>query len=260
MNTNELLQAAWNILLVDFLRYFIAAGLAFAVLWKLFRSRVEHRRVNSVYPRAADLRREVRYSLLTVLIFAANGLLIYTLARGGTVEIYRDVAAYGWLYWIASLGGIILLHDAYFYATHWLMHRRALFRWVHAVHHRSRNPSPWAAYAFHPFEAVVQAAFLPLVLLVAPLHGLVILLFLLHMIVRNVLGHSGVEIYPHGAARRPVWRWLTSTTHHHLHHETAKGNYGLYFTWWDRRLGTEQARYRETLERLTARPLLAGRP
>lgn len=260
MCLSELLQAAGNILLIDFLRYFLAAGLAFLLLWKWLGPRVRHRRIDPAYPGAAELRREFGYSLLTVLIFATNGVLIYFLAQQGTLEIYADARQYGWAYWFASLVGLTLWHDAYFYFTHRLLHHPRLFRRVHAVHHRSRNPSPWAAYAFHPLEAVVQAAFLPLFLLVAPLHWAVIVLFLLYMIVRNVLGHSGVEIYPCGAYDRRPWRWVTSTTHHHLHHQAARGNYGLYFTWWDRWLGTEQAGYRETLQRLTAQRLLATSP
>jgi sterol desaturase/sphingolipid hydroxylase (fatty acid hydroxylase superfamily) len=34
------------------------------------------------------------------------------------------------------------------------MHDRRLFRLVHRVHHRSHDPSPWAAYAFGPIEAL----------------------------------------------------------------------------------------------------------
>lgn len=253
MHIAELWPIVGTILLTDFLRYFLAAGLAFLILWKWLRPYLEHRRINPRYPTSADLRREFQYSLLTVLIFAANGFMVYALSRNGTLKLYSDVHAYGWTYWIVSLIGVVVLQDAYFYATHWLMHRRALFRWVHAVHHRSRNPSPWAAYAFHPLEAIVLAVFLPLVLLVVPLHVAVVVLFLLHMIVRNVLGHSGFELYPRGAYVRPIWRWLTGGTHHHLHHETLRGNYGLYFTWWDRWLGTEQARYRGTMEEITSR-------
>jgi sterol desaturase/sphingolipid hydroxylase (fatty acid hydroxylase superfamily) len=31
---------------------------------------------------------------------------------------------------------------------------------------------------------------------------------------------------------------LTTVTHHDLHHERAGGNYGFYFTFWDRTCGT----------------------
>ncbi|MBK6595460.1 MAG: hypothetical protein IPG23_23635 [Burkholderiales bacterium] len=36
--------------------------------------------------------------------------------------------------------------------------------------HRSRNPSPWAAYAFFPIGAFINSLVTPLALLVVPLH------------------------------------------------------------------------------------------
>lgn len=44
--------------------------------------------------------------------------------------------------------------------------------------------------------------------------------------------------------------------YHDLHHKDFDGNYGLYFTWWDRLCGTEHKRYRETFEEVTPRFLL----
>jgi len=142
------------------------------------------------------------------------------------------------------------LHDAYFYWTHRVLHHRWLFK-VHSVHHRSRNPSPWAAYAFHPIEALIQAAFLPLALALLPAHVTVLFIVMVHMMLRNALGHSGVEIYPQGAVRRWPWSWLTSTTHHHLHHQRLEANFGLYFVWWDRWLGTQYMDYEEVFDSVT---------
>jgi Delta7-sterol 5-desaturase len=167
---NELGDVAVTVLIGDFLRYFLGAGLVFLVLWKWLGKRLEHRRIAPNYPHARQLRREFLYSMSTVLIFAANGILVYTLAVSGRVTIYKDVSTFGWPYTVASLLILIVLHDAYFYWTHRALHHRLLFRSVHSVHHRSRNPSPWAAYAFHPVEAAIHAAFLPLALLLIPFH------------------------------------------------------------------------------------------
>jgi sterol desaturase/sphingolipid hydroxylase (fatty acid hydroxylase superfamily) len=79
--------------------------------------------------------------------------------------------------------------------------------------------------------------------MVVPLHGGVILLFSLHQILRNAHGHAAVETMPGGFTRHWFWKHFTTTTHHHLHHETAQGNYGLWFTWWDRWRGTERRDY-----------------
>jgi sterol desaturase/sphingolipid hydroxylase (fatty acid hydroxylase superfamily) len=37
--------------------------------------------------------------------------------------------------------------------------------------------------------------------------------------------------------------WITPVSHHHFHHARNRGNFGLYFTWWDRWCGTEDTDY-----------------
>jgi sterol desaturase/sphingolipid hydroxylase (fatty acid hydroxylase superfamily) len=71
----------------------------------------------------------------------------------------------------------------------------------------------------------------------------VIPLFMIHQIARNTLAHCGYELMPAAADGRPRLDWLTTTTHHDLHHARAGSNFGLYFTWWDRWMGTENPDY-----------------
>jgi sterol desaturase/sphingolipid hydroxylase (fatty acid hydroxylase superfamily) len=73
------------------------------------------------------------------------------------------------------------------------------------------------------------------------------------MIVRNVLGHAGFELMPAGFARSLWLGWLTTSTHHDLHHAASRWNYGLYFTWWDRLMGTEHPSYLEHLDAATGK-------
>jgi sterol desaturase/sphingolipid hydroxylase (fatty acid hydroxylase superfamily) len=101
---------------------------------------------------------------------------------------------------------------------------------------------------------LIQAAYLPLALALVPAHVTVIFIVMVHMMLRNALGHSGFEIYPRNAVRRWPWSWLTSTTHHHMHHERMEANFGLYFVWWDRWRGTEYMDYREQFDSVTQRP------
>ncbi|MEO0917088.1 MAG: DUF2147 domain-containing protein, partial [Pseudomonadota bacterium] len=46
----------------------------------------------------------------------------------------------------------------------------------------------------------------------------------------------------------------TTVTHHDLHHAHAGYNLGLYFTWWDRWMGTEHPNYHDEFRRV-ARPV-----
>lgn len=240
--------AAWPaIWLIDLARYLIPAALV-ALALRLLPSRVRSRRqVRVTQPFAGQALQEFRHSMQTVAIFASNGVLIYLGVRVGLLTIYTDMAQYGWLYGGLSLVLVIVAHDAWFYWTHRFLHTRQMFRWAHRVHHRSVAPTPWAAYSFAPGEAVVQAIFLPLILLILPLHAMMISVFLVHMIVRNVLGHAGVDVVPRAWLAGWWGRWLTTTLHHDMHHAHGRHNYGLYFTWWDKIGRTEHPEYRRRL-------------
>ena len=235
----------------DLGRYLIAAPAVYLCVHVLFKWWFRNRRIRRDRPAVRDIRREFLWSLLTALIFASVGVSIFAGVASGMMVVEEGFGHRGWVYFVGSVIAAIIAHDAYFYWTHRLMHHRRLFRWSHLTHHRSRTPTPFAAYAFGPVEAMVQAAFLPLLLLVMPMSGWAIFAFLLHMIVRNAIGHSGHEWFPRGTSRGLWLGWLTTVTHHDMHHENVRGNYGLYFTWWDRLMGTEQRGYHQRFDAAT---------
>jgi sterol desaturase/sphingolipid hydroxylase (fatty acid hydroxylase superfamily) len=242
---------AWPVIwLADCLRYLIPTTLLGAILALLPVWWRQARTVQARPPLPGQRRREFWNSMVTVLVFSMNGTLIVAGAAAGLLRLYTDPGRFGMPYLFASGLLLILAHDAWFYWTHRLMHVPGVFRRFHRTHHRSVAPTPWAAYSFAIGEAVVQAVFLPLMLLVLPVHPLVIFFFLLHMIVRNVLGHAGVELLPRSWLGGWWGRVFTTTLHHDMHHAHGGANYGLYFTWWDRRCGTEHPAYRTRLREL----------
>lgn len=246
----QLALAAWpRIWVGDLLRYLLPVTfVALLLSWLPARWRAA-RSVRSRQPVPGQRRRELMHSMVTVLVFASNGALIFAGVRSGVLQVYMQIAERGWLYAALSLAVLVLAHDTWFYWTHRLLHHPRVFGWSHRTHHRSVAPTPWAAYSFAPAEAVVQAVFLTLILLVLPLHPLVIFVFLVHMIVRNVLGHAGVDFVPRAWLAGWWGRWLTTTLHHDMHHAHGHHNYGLYFVWWDRLCGTEHPEYRQRLAR-----------
>jgi sterol desaturase/sphingolipid hydroxylase (fatty acid hydroxylase superfamily) len=80
--------------------------------------------------------------------------------------------------------------------------------------------------------------------MVMPSSILAAFIFTAHMMLRNAIGHCGYEVFPaRRADGRPLFDWLTTVTHHDLHHARAGTNFGLYFTFWDRMMGTEDQDY-----------------
>ncbi len=224
-------------------RYIVAAGLLSIIIWAFWRAGLAARKIQVGSATPHDIRREVVASLRTATIFSLIGFAIYVAARKGWITIYADWSQVGIAYSVITLGLMIVAHDAYFYWTHRLMHHRRLFRWFHATHHKSHVPTPWAAYAFAAPEAMVQGAFMPLFLMMVPMHDIGLAVFMTFQIVRNVMGHAGIELYPAGMAGSRWLGWNNTTTHHDLHHQTGRYNFGLYFGWWDRLMGTEHPDY-----------------
>lgn len=242
-----------HIFLIDFLRYFIPASAAFLIFWKVFRKPLKHRFIQKRWPSNKRLWSEFKYSIGTVAIFATIGVGIYLAKENGYTQLYDVADQFGNFYMVLSFIIMVLFHDMYFYWTHRWMHHPKVYRYVHKVHHKSTNPSPWAAYSFHPLEAVVQAMVFPILIFTLPVYTGTAFAFLLYMILRNVWGHLGFELFPKRFMERRWINWHTTTTHHNMHHEHFNYNYGLYFTWWDKWFGTEHESYKERFEDVTHR-------
>jgi sterol desaturase/sphingolipid hydroxylase (fatty acid hydroxylase superfamily) len=228
----------------DSARYVFGAGLVSIVLFVIFKKFSARRKIQKRHATPSDIKREVVFSLITTAVYATVALLTVKMKDAGVITIYNDWSKYGLVYGAFSLPIILVLHDAYFYWVHRMMHHRRLYKTFHLLHHRSRTPTPWAAYAFAPGEAFLMALYMPLVTYLLPMHVTVVGAFLTIMIVRNAMGHSGIEFHPKAWVDSP-FDMFTTTTHHDLHHQRTRGNFGLYFTWWDRLMGTEFKDYKE---------------
>ena len=230
------------------LRYFIIAGILFLIYYKWLCKRITYRKIQLRFPKNADYRREIVYSIISVIIFSlVTVLFLFTPLRNIT-QLYKQVDQYGIVWYITSFPLMFIVHDAYFYWTHRLMHYPPVFRIFHLMHHRSTNPSPWAAFAFHPLEAIVEAGIFPVLLIVMPLTVDQFTVFFIIMLVYNVYGHLGWEIYPKSFSRHWLGRWINTSVNHNQHHQFFKGNYGLYFLWWDRWMGTIRDDYEAGFE------------
>ena len=234
------------------LRYAMFAGVAWLLAYVIFKRRWFHRKIIARFPQSSDVRREMLYSALSMVIFSVVGALTVLAVREGWTQMYPRLKMHSTLWFWSSIGCAILLHDAWFYWTHRLMHHKRLFRYFHRIHHLSHNPSPWAAYAMDPLEAVVQALIFPLVAFIIPIHHYAFGIFMMWQIVFNVAGHTGYEFHPRWLMKTPLRFVMNTPTNHEMHHETLRGNYGLYFNFWDRLMGTCHAKYEARFAEVTS--------
>lgn len=135
---------------------------------------------------------------------------------------------------LVTLGLVIpVIHEAHFYAIHWLIHQGPLYRWVHAVHHNSVNPSPWSSLSMHPVEHLLYWSDI-LIHLVLPSHPLLVLYHLQVTGTGAVVGHIGFDKIETGPAKA-----INSHAYaHYLHHKYFEVNYSDGLLPFDRLFGT----------------------
>jgi Delta7-sterol 5-desaturase len=187
-----------------------------------------------------QIKREIGWSLASAGIYGAPaGIVAWGWQNRGWSAIYSDVG--DWPLWYLPLSVLLFLaaHDSWFYWTHRLMHRPWWFKTAHAVHHASRPPTAWAAMSFHPWEALTGAIVIPALVFLIPIHVGALGLVLTIMTLMGITNHMGWEMFPPRMVNGPLGNLLITATHHQRHHDDYRGNYGLYFRFWDRLCGTD---------------------
>jgi Delta7-sterol 5-desaturase len=194
---------------------------------------------------------DIKLSILSSVVFALSAATIASAYDAGIVRLYADIHQYPLWYLGLSYIVTIVLQDAYFYLMHRLFHHRLLFRWWHQGHHRSNPPTPWTSFAFDPLEAIVHSLFLVGIVFLIPLHFITLLAVLSTMTVWAVVNHLGLDRLPANFPHHWCGRWFTGPAHHAIHHHHYALHFGLYFTFWDRQLGTQSPKYEQEFAHVT---------
>ncbi len=212
--------------------YFGLGGLGTLLARRVF-PRLGLGRVIDEHPlRPGQVREEVGWSLVSIAIFGGYGALTLWLNARGLTHIRWELTATGLL---RDLVVLALWNEVHFYACHRLLHTRWLFRHVHFVHHRSRVPTPFSTYSFHPVEATLLGSVMVTCQLFYDVSIWGALTYPLLSLSMNCLGHLNYSLLP--------GRWwsapLRASEHHGLHHRKLTGNFGFQAPFLDQVLGTE---------------------
>lgn len=235
---------------IQLVRYFLFAGIPFLIFYVLFRKQAQRNLIQSKLGQKNDFWREILHSVQSSIIFGIVIILFVHTELGAFTKVYKDLGAFP-LWWIPlSVVIALIVHDTYFYWMHRLVHHPRIFKAVHLLHHKSTVPSPWTSYSFHFFEAIAESLIIPIVLSIVPMHPIAVIAFGTSSLFINVYGHLGFEIMPLWVRKTWLFELINSSVHHNLHHSKFKGNYGLYFRFWDRLMGTENPNYVQEFDRV----------
>lgn len=227
-------------------RYFLIAGGTYFVFYSI--SGAALRRGRRKIPEWRSIQRDIQLAILSAIIFSLCAAFVVLSYELEVTRLYADPHQYGLWYLGASFVALMLLQDAYFYFMHRLFHHPRLFRWMHHGHHRSGEPTPWTSFAFDPAEAIVQAVFFAMIVFVLPLHFIILIVALITMSMWAVFNHLGFRLFSSSLVGNWLGEWLIGPMHHSVHHRKYTAHYGLYFTFWDKLLGTQEPNYRHPSE------------
>ncbi|KAK9815322.1 hypothetical protein WJX72_001696 [[Myrmecia] bisecta] len=203
--------------------------------------------------------REAVNSIGPILVKAAVLTIVEKLHAAGLGKLYTGPlhSPSEVVYLIATIVSLDILHDTWFYWTHRLLHSRLLYKHIHHLHHTSKAPTAFTGYSFHVVEAAIVFANEILVVFLFPINATLHRVYHLFTTIIHNGGHAGYEIAPFIPSiegllsnmfrgLRPV-KELNTVQHHDMHHRYPTKHFSLYFTHWDRWMGTLHTAYDSTL-------------
>jgi Delta7-sterol 5-desaturase len=160
----------------------------------------------------------------TLLVFPIQLLIVF-----GWSKLYFDATEHSWSYMIASWIGAVVFAETAIYWLHRSLHVRPFYGWLHAVHHRFREPTSAMAYAFNPVDSFIQSLPYHVYVFFVPTYVWVYFAMWVFSSFWTVMIHDRVRW-------TPDWLYgvINHTGCHTAHHWFYRYNYGNYFTFWDR--------------------------
>ncbi len=193
-------------LILSALAMTLIVGVRYLIVSGVFAWATERRRPLLYDGQGTQIRREIFWSLLSAAIYGVPaGIVAWgwtSMAGRASIPMSRTIRCGGCRFRCCSISSRATPGSTGRIAG---MHRPALFRAAHAVHHASRPPTAWAAMSFHPWEALTGAVVIPALVFLIPIHVAALGVVLAVMTVMGVTNHMGWEMFPrylvHGACR-----------------------------------------------------------
>jgi lathosterol oxidase len=174
---------------------------------------------------------EIRYSIVSITVFAFYGLLTKILITEHILTVNWKIDP---LLLPLEIIGLFLWNELHFYICHRLLHTKWFYKQVHVIHHRSTTPTAFSTYSFHWFEAVLLGSVMIIAMFIFHFQWLALLSLPLTSITFNAIGHFHYDIFPDKRSSH----LLSFSKRHSLHHSHNKGNYGFLLPIFDRLFGS----------------------
>ena len=206
--------------------YFTLSGISYLIFFVWGRKRFHP----TYLPDQAANRSAMKWGVIGTIGNVVLMMPFHILIANGHSQIYWDIGEYGWGWLIASFVLYLVFTETCIYWAHRWLHTDKGYHWLHKHHHEWRVTTSWVSMAFHPLDSFLQALPHHLFGFIFPLYGPIYLVMVSFVSVWSVMIHDRVSFVR--------FKWINYTGHHTLHHWYYDYNYGQFFTFWDRLMGT----------------------
>jgi ferredoxin-NADP reductase/sterol desaturase/sphingolipid hydroxylase (fatty acid hydroxylase superfamily) len=215
------------------------ATIVYVIFWIIFGKKLGNRKIQ-LSKRAGwtQIKGEIGASLLSFIGGTGFSILLLSLKDDGYTKFYLETGKFGLWYEVLAFVAVLIVSDAWFYWSHRTMHHPSIYKYVHALHHKSLDVNPYTSSSFHLIESIWLTVWVLLLALVMPISMTVLGIMQVVGTFNNLKSHLGYELFPKFLSF-PPFNILVTATNHSLHHTQYNGNFGLFFRFWDVVCGTE---------------------
>lgn len=228
-------------------------SVAYFIFWVAFGNKLSNRKIQ-LSKRAgwSQIKGEIGASLLSFIGSTAFMLLLLSFKDRGLTRFYIEAGNKGLLYEVLTVITMLVISDTWFYWSHRTMHHPGIYKYVHALHHKSLDVNPYTSTSFHVIEALWLTVWVLPLAMVMPISMTALGVVQVLGTFNNLKSHLGYELFPNFFRIAP-FNMLVTATNHSLHHTQYNGNYGLFFRFWDIVCGTELNATESTFEEIHQR-------
>lgn len=228
-------------------------SVAYFVFWVAFGNKLSNRKIQ-LSKRAgwSQIKGEIGASLISFTGSTAFMLLLLSFKDSGLTMFYVEAGKNGLLYEVLTVITMVVISDTWFYWSHRTMHHPGIYKYVHALHHKSLDVNPYTSTSFHVIEALWLTVWVLPLAMVMPISMTALGVVQVIGTFNNLKSHLGYELFPDFFRIAP-FNMLVTATNHSLHHTQYNGNYGLFFRFWDIVCGTELNSTESTFEEIHQR-------
>jgi ring-1,2-phenylacetyl-CoA epoxidase subunit PaaE len=212
----------------------VIMSMAYLIFWVAFGKTLSNRKIQlSKRSGWQQIREEIVATLLSFIGSTAFMMLMLSFKDSGLTKFYIETGKYGLWYEGVVVITMVMMSDTWFYWCHRAMHHPSIYKYVHALHHKSLDVNPYTSTSFHVIEAVALTVWVLPLVMVMPVSMTALGVVQVLGTFNNLKSHLGYEFFPNFFSKVPPFNMLVTATNHSLHHTQYNGNYGLFFRFWD---------------------------